>query len=110
MSEFAGATSEGQLGRKADQADPRIEQVASLRLTLHESEGGYVFAGYASSPRGNEDYWIIHVMEAGKVIYDTKIPRLDGGTFSHHDLTLLGNEVDRLKRIFSVDIHTVPSV
>jgi len=111
VSEFAGATGEGQLARKADQPDPRIEQVASLHLTLHESEGDYEFSGYASSPRENKDYWIIHVSEKGKIIHDTTLPRLDGGaTFSHNDLTILGAEVDRLKRIFSTDITTVPSI
>jgi len=90
------------------EADPRIEAVASLFVCLKESEGDYTFIGYASNPRETASYWIIHVMEKGKVLHDVKVPRLDhGADFSHNDLTALGKKVDQLKRIFNhlIDVH-----
>lgn len=93
------------------EADPRLQAVASLFACLKESEGGYAFIGYASNPRDTTSYWIIHVMEKGKVIHDVKVDRLDAGAdFSHNDLTLLGNEVDRLKSIFNPNISLYPGV
>lgn len=110
VSERVPSGAADQLPVPKPEADPRLEKVASLHLTLKESEGGYTFAAYASDPRETTDYWVVHVMQNGKVLYDTTIPRLDGGGFSHNDLTILGKTVDELKRAFNPELYVHPSL
>lgn len=108
MSEIEQLQTDRMWPRVQPESDPRMEAVAHLHCVLKESEGSYGFRAYASNPRLSNPHWVIHVIEDGKVLYDTTVPRLDvGGDYSHNDIVKMYAKIDELKRIFNSTLDIV---